>query len=129
MDETIERRMEQRLRYHWPVWFAEDFDAELSQGQMADLSSSTVALTCYADDSCPHPEQRITARFSVPRFGPDDSFDMVNFTRNGRVFRVDHVNKFLCRVAIQFTKALPFKPGEQANSESDTQQSPELVTV
>ena len=109
-----ERRTEKRLRYHWPIWFAEDFRDGLSQGQMLDISSSGAAFTCYADNSCPYAGQEITARFSVPRFGPDDSFDMANFTRSARIYQVDDVNDFSRRVAIQFAEPLPFKPGEQS---------------
>ncbi len=117
MDTNSERRREQRLCYFWPVWFAEDFGGELSQGQMADISSAAAAFTCYANGSCPSLGQHITARFSVPRYGPDESFDLADFTRLGYVYRVDHVNNFQRRVAIQFAEPLPFKPGEQANYE------------
>jgi hypothetical protein len=48
---------------------------------------------------------------------------MANFTRWGYVCRVDHVNSFLRRVAIQFGEQLPFKPGEQAESESETEET------
>ena len=113
MSTTSERRMEERLSYQWPIWFAEDFQDELSQGQMADVSSHAAAFTCYADDQCPHPGQRLTARFSVPQYGPDDSFDVVDFVRSGQVCRVDGVNNALRRVTMQFTEPLPFHPGEQ----------------
>ena len=129
MEHTAERRREQRLRYHWPIWFAEDFDEILTQGQMVDVSSSGAAFTCPADESCPHPGQQVTARFSVPRFGPGDCFDMANFTRSGHICRVDEVNKFLRRVAVQFAEPLPFKPGEQADSESDAQQQLKALTI
>lgn len=129
MAQTIERRNEQRLRYHWPIWFAEDFGEVLSQGQMVDISSGGAAFTYTADENCPYPGQQITTRFSVPRFGPAESFDMVSFTRSGRICRVDDVNRFLRRVAVQFAKPLSFKPGEQANSESDTQQRLKAVTI
>ena len=129
MEQTAERRKEQRLRYHWPVWFAEDFNEALSQGQMVDITSAAAAFTCHADESCPYPGQRVTARFSVPRFGPDDSFDMASFIRPGRVCRVDNVNNFLRRVAVEFAEPLPFKPGEQADSESDAQQRLKAVTI
>lgn len=129
MDENTERRTEQRLRYHWPIWFAEDFNDMLSQGQMVDISSGGAAFTCHADDSCPYPGQHITARFSVPRLGPDDSFDMANFTRGGHICRVDEVSRFLRRVAVQFAEPLPFKPGEQADSEADAQQRLKFVTI
>jgi hypothetical protein len=125
MDVDSERRTEKRLTFNWPIWFAEDFDDALSQGQMIDISSRGAAFTCYKDGSCPDLGQEITARFSVPRFGPDDSFDMANFTRSARVCQVDDVPSdagseearlrrgFSRRVAIQFAEPLPFKPGEQ----------------
>ena len=127
MDEINERRREQRLRYHWPIWFAEDFNETLCQGQMVDVSSAGAAFTCHADENCPYPGQQVTTRFSVPCFGPEDSFDIANFTRIGRICRVDNVNSFLRRVAIQFAEPLPFKPGEQAGSESDAQQQLDAV--
>ncbi len=129
MEHTAERRREQRLRYHWPIWFAEDFNEILTQGQMVDVSSRGAAFTCPADETCPYPGQRVTARFSVPRFGPGDCFDMANFTRSGCIYRVDEVNKFLRRVAVQFAEPLPFKPGEQADSESDAQQQLDALTI
>jgi hypothetical protein len=122
MDANNERRREQRLRYHWPVWFAEDFNEALSQGQMVDISSTAAAFTCRTDEYCPYVGQRLTARFSVPRFQPGEAFDMANFTRSGRICRVDDINQFSQRVAVQFAKPLPFKPGEQADSEPGSQQ-------
>lgn len=113
MDDNPDRRTEQRLRYHWPIWFAEDFQGELAQGQMVDVSSRGAAFTCRADDTCPSLGQHITTRFSVPRYGEDDSFDMANFSRSAHICRVNHVNYYLRRIAIQFAEPLPFKPGEQ----------------
>jgi hypothetical protein len=120
MEETTERRAEQRLRYYWPIWFAEDFNEALSQGQMIDISSRGAAFTCYDDGSCPYLGQHITTRFSVPRFGPDDSFDMANFARSGHISRVEEVNSYLRRVVVQFAEPLPFKPGEQPDGESES---------
>src|SRR4030042_636635 len=108
-----ERRAEQRLRYHWPIWFAENFNGELTQGQMIDISSIGAAFTCYNDGSCPYSGQHVTARFSVPHYGPDDSFDMEDYIRSGYVYRIDDINRFSRRIAIKFTNPLPFKPGEQ----------------
>ena len=122
MDENNDRRTEQRLRYYWPIWFAENFDHALTQGQMVDVCSKGAAFTCHAHDGCPYPGQHIAARFSIPRYGPDDSFNMANFMRWGYVCRVDHVNSFLRRVAIQFSEPLPFKPGEQAASEFEAEE-------
>jgi hypothetical protein len=130
MDDNAERRIEKRLRYCWPIWFAEDFSDILSQGQMADVSSKAAAFTCYPD-SCPSLGEQITARFSVPRYGPDDSFDMANFTCSGLVTRVDDVNKFLRRVAFQFAEPLPFSPGEQGDVEAETasERNLEVATI
>jgi len=129
MDKNTERRTEQRLRYHWPIWFAEDFNEELTQGQMVNISSTAAAFTCYIYESCPYPGQQITARFSVPRYGPGDSFDMANFTRSGHIRRVDDINSFLRRVAIQFAEPLPFKPGEQTAYESKTPKRLEPIAM
>jgi hypothetical protein len=115
MANAAERRTEKRLRYHWPVWFAEDFNSVLAQGQMVDISSSGAAFTCYTQE-CPETGQAITARFSIPQFGQDDSFDLSNFIRTGEVCRVEEVNPFLKRVAMKFASPLPFKPGEQADT-------------
>ena len=112
MAELTERRREKRLRYHWPVWFAEDFNSILAQGQMVDISSAGAAFTCYAQE-CPQTGQAITARFSIPQYGSDDSFGLSNFIRTGQVCRVEELNPFLRRVAMTFAKPLPFKPGEQ----------------
>ena len=129
MDETTDRRAEQRLRYYWPIWFAEDFNEVLSQGQMVDISSRCAAFTCHADKSCPSLGHYVTTRFSVPRFGPDDSFDMTNFTRSGHISRIDEVNSYLRRVVIQFAEPLPFRPGEQAEGESGCGAERELESV
>ena len=137
MDENLdrqqigkERRAEQRLRYHWPIWFAEDFNRTLSQGQMIDISSKAAAFTCYADENCPYPGHQITARFSVPRFSTGESFDIANFTRIARICQVDidAVNPFLRRIVIQFTEPLPFKPGEQTNPSQQASSSSNIDT-
>jgi hypothetical protein len=108
-----ERRREHRLEYYWPIWFTQDFCETLSQGKILDISSTGAAFASYIDDSCPYRGQGITAHFSVPRFGSDESFEMANFTRSGRICRVHKVHKFIHRVALQFAEPLPFKPGEQ----------------
>lgn len=125
----MNRRREQRLRYHWPVWFAENFNDTLSQGQMVDVSSGGAAFTCYVDEKCPYAGQQITTRFSVPRFVHDESFDMASFTMVGTVCRVDNTNKFLRRVAVQFAEPLPFQPGEQAGTEVEARQKLQAVTI
>jgi len=119
MDRNKERRTEHRMPYHWPIWFDDDFNQELIQGQMVDISSKAAAFTCRAYESYPSEGQQVTAHFSVPICGPGGSFAMRNFTRSGHTCRVEHVNYVLRRIAVQFAEPLPFKPGEQ-----DQQQAP-----
>lgn len=116
MDSGSERRGEARLRYNWPVWFAEDFDDILTQGQMVDVSSGGASFTCYAD-RCPTQGEHITARFSVPQFDEDDSYDMANFIRDAHICRVDDLGPYVKRVAVQFAEPLPFRPA--ANKRQD----------
>lgn len=129
MEGTRERRSEMRLRYQWPVWFAENFNETLSQGQLIDVCSGGIGFTCSADENCPFPGQYITARFSVPRFGSDDSFDLASFTRQGRTCRVDVINDFIRRVAVQFAEPLPFMPGEQTEDEIEAGNKLRAVTI
>ena len=117
MQDTSERRRESRLRYHWPVWFAENFAGLLSQGQMVDVSSGGAAFTCCSDKGCPYPGQNITTRFSVPYYHEDDRFDISDFVRAGQVCRIDQIGNGLSRVAMKFHEPLPFRPGELANSQ------------
>jgi hypothetical protein len=117
MDDMINRRREDRLQYRWPVWFAENFEQSLAEGLMVDVSSGGMAFVCNADENCPQMGQRLTARFSIPRFDDDDFSDMTSFTRTGHVLRVDIVNAFLRQVAIQFEEPLSLKPCEQAGVE------------
>lgn len=128
MGDKIERRTEKRLRYNWPVWFAEDYNDMLSQGQMVDISSGGAAFTCYADN-CPEAGDRITARFSVPRYEDSDSFDLESFIREGSICRVEELSPFVRRVALQFAQPLPFRPGENENAgengEDEDKQQPE----
>jgi hypothetical protein len=114
-----DRRKEKRLQYNWPVWFADyyDGDVELSQGQMFDITSESATFTCYAD-KCPMEGEQITTRFSVPKYGDGDSFDMEHFIRSGKVFRIDQVSDFIRKVALEFVEVLPFRPGEVEDSEA-----------
>jgi hypothetical protein len=47
---------------------------------------------------------------------------MANFTRSGRIYRVDDISQFSRHIVVQFASPLPFKPGEQADSEAEAQQ-------
>ena len=125
MERTEEQRTERRLHYHWPVRFAEDFGRPLQQGQMLDISSTGGAFTCYTDVNCPYAGKELVAHFSVPRFDTG----MIRFTRSARVCRVEDVNPFLRRVAIQFSEPLNFRPGEQAATETESRQRLKAVTI
>lgn len=112
-----ENRGESRLRYNWPIWFAENYDDILSQGQMVDISSGGAAFTCYTD-KCPQVGQEVTTRFSVPSHGAEDPFAMENFVKSGNICRIDEISPYVRRVAVQFAEPLPFKPGEISKEET-----------
>jgi hypothetical protein len=124
------RRKEKRLQYNWPVWFADhyDGDVELSQGQMFDITSESASFTCYAD-KCPMEGEEITTRFSVPRHGDGDSFDMEHFIRSGKVFRIEQMSNFVRKVALEFAEVLPFRPGEVEDGEALAVDTDQALTV
>ncbi len=121
MERNDERRKSMRLHFRWPVWFAENFNETLLQGQMQDVSSSGMAFTCNTNEGHIYIGQNITIRFSVPRFGADDSFGVADFIRSGHICKVDHVNNNLRRIALQFSEQLPFDPAEEAGKEAAAQ--------
>jgi hypothetical protein len=128
MTTSTERRTEARLRYNWPIWFAENFNEMLMQGHMVDVSSGGAAFTCYADQ-CPYPGQALTARFSVPHYNEAESFHMKNFVRSGHVCRVEQISPYVRRVAMQFAQPLPFKPGEKEDSPTNANEALAGVTA
>jgi hypothetical protein len=117
MEKNINNRLEERLRYQWPVLFAENFAESVSEGIMVDVSSGGMAFICRVDDNCPFLGQKLAMRFSIPRTEESNMSDMTSFTRKGCVLRVDSVNTSLLRIAIQFDEPLTLKPCEQANLE------------
>ncbi|MHC4132103.1 MAG: PilZ domain-containing protein [Planctomycetota bacterium] len=119
MNMTTEKRRENRLDYHWLMQYAKSVKQPLLQGRMVDLSSKGAAFICIANHSCPQKDQLVTTRFSVPRFDSSKTFDSTSYKRIGRVCRVDNINNNLHRIAIQFARPLPFKPGEQKISKYD----------
>jgi len=106
-------------------------ETEVVQGQMVDVSSRAAAFTCYMRDFCPTEDQQITARFSVPKYGAEDSFGMADFVKTGSVSRIDRMNDLVSRVVLQFHEPLHFKPGEQAPSrtQENARQEPVLAAV
>jgi len=124
-----EQRTEQRLSYRRPIQFSRDFKKTFSQAHMVDVSSGGMAFICQDGNNCPYPGQRITTHFSIPRYNSDGSFDSLTFTRIGRICRVDQVNDFLRRVAVQFAEPLPFKPAEQSNAKAVSYQQKTLNSI
>ena len=114
MDKIEERRRLQGLHFNWPVWFAEDFNDVLFQGQMSDVSMGGMSFTYQKDSKHLWAGQEVTIRFSVPRLGPEDDFDIANFTRTGHICDVGSINGRVNRAAVQFAQPLPFDPNEPA---------------
>ena len=108
MKRTKNRRRAPRLRYRVTVRFAEDVkDMEAaSEGQMLDVSSGGVAFRYNADENCPHQGQHLLVHFSIPNSKVHDA-SMMEFTRTGRVLRVQQVNSTLHNIAVRFDEPLP----------------------
>ncbi|MHC4123072.1 MAG: PilZ domain-containing protein [Planctomycetota bacterium] len=124
-----ERRREKRLHYRQPMWFGEDFTKQLTRGVTWDVSSGGLAFTCHNKDKQPSPGQNIVARFTVPRFSTEKSSETLDFERIGRICRVEQTSGQMKKVAIQFAKTLPFKPGEQITDKKETPEKANATTV
>ncbi|MBC8481750.1 MAG: PilZ domain-containing protein [Planctomycetes bacterium] len=120
MKNVVEKRREQRLRYQWPIWFAEDLNGNLFQGQMVDISSGGAAFKYYKHECNIHPEQEILIKFSVPQFDEDDSFEIVSFKRIGKVRRVEDISNDSLKAAVEFAQPLTFKPAEDSITEQNS---------
>ena len=129
MENSVEKRIEKRLSYRWPVRFTTDENDYTIPGQIFDISSGGMSFLCHANQNCPSPGQPLTTHFGVPHFEMADSFDSVFFDRTGHVCRVDKLSDHIHRVAVQFSQPLFFKPGEQNISASDAQQRLESKTL
>ncbi len=109
-----ERRREQRLYYHRPMWYSQSLNKTRHKGRLVDISSNGMGFTCRVTEQNPlAARQEITARLDVPIFDTDGNYDMVRFDRAGHICRVEKVNSSTHRIALQFTQPLPFKPAEQ----------------
>ncbi len=114
MENKIERRKERRLPIHWPIWFSDGSDATSIPAEMVNISSGGMAFVCENDKYFPKKDHAILLHFNVPRFMPDGSSKMVNFTRVGAVLNVkEQEDGSYCRISIQFTELIDFKPGEE----------------
>jgi len=126
MDNAQDRRFEGRLKYHWPIWYADTGNEQVAQGQMIDVSSQAASFSCY-DDFFPYEDQWVTARFSVPHYGEDQSFNMTDFIRTGHISRIEQISANRKRVVMQFHEPLDFKPGEQQVELNKAHAEPEVV--
>ena len=106
MNQTTNRRRAPRLRYRVTVRFAKDSMEPTSEGQMLDVSSGGLALKCNADENCPLEGQQIVTHFSIPNSEAHDA-SVMEFSRTGRVLRIQQVNQSLRNVAVRFDEPLP----------------------
>ncbi len=112
MDDSSERRQEERLDYRWPVWFSEDFTQTMCQGLMVDVASGGIAFICDRGGGSLSDGQHLTIRFSIPRFEGDDPTATVSITRTGNICRIENRTDGSRRVAIQFDTPLAVRPAE-----------------
>jgi hypothetical protein len=114
MDSSAEQRQEQRLAFRSPIWYGEDLTKAVFLGLMEDVSSGGIAFSCTADDGRLQEGQRLTVRFSIPRFDDTDSQATVGVTRIGQIRWVTPVSSGTHRVGLQFDVPLSLKPAEEA---------------
>lgn len=113
MDRNAQKRNEPRLSYRCLVWFGADVTQALFPGLMEDISSGGLAFT-YAEPGRLHVEQRLTVRFSLPRFDIDNRQAAVGITRTGRIRSITATGDGTYRIGLQFDMPLSFKPVEEA---------------
>ena len=125
----VERRREKRLQYQQSIWFGEDFNKRLYQGQMVDISSGGMAFNCDAAEKFACTGHRITTHFNVPHFDTNHSTDVLSFDRVGHICRITKQTENLHSLAIQFAEPLPFKPAEQDDDWTDNAKKQEPVAI
>ncbi len=113
MDNNTQKRHEQRLLYRCLVWFGADVTQALFPGLMEDVSSGGLAFT-YAEPGRLHIDQRLTTRFSLPRFDVENHQAAVGITRTGRIRSITATGEGTYRIGLQFDMPLSFKPAEEA---------------
>jgi hypothetical protein len=114
MDNNAGQRQEQRFTYRWPIWFSEDLTKAVFLGLMEDVSSGGVAFTYTADHGQVREGQRLTVRFSIPRFEGSDPQGTVGVTRSGQVRWVAAGLGGTNRVGVQFDAPLSLKLADEA---------------
>ncbi len=114
MDDNAENRREQRLSYRCPVWCGDEITQVLFPGLMEDVSSGGLGFTYQADQGHLQRGQRLTIRFSLPRFNDPDPQATVGVTRTGLVRWARAASGGVHRVGLQFDKPLSLRPAEEA---------------
>ena len=127
MNGNAHKRHEQRLSYRCLVWFGADVTQALFPGLMEDISSGGLAFT-YAEPGRLHVEQRLTVRFSLPRFDLESRQAAVGITRTGRVRSITAIGDGTYRIGLQFDMPLSFKPAEEA-ARTDSCQAAALMSL
>lgn len=114
MDETPDRRGEDRLTYLWPVWFSEDFSQRAAQGLVLDLSRGGIAFTYSLEEAGLREGQSLSISLSIPRLDDEDSASTVTIAQTGHVCRTELLADGRGRVAVRFDQPLELGPAEQA---------------
>jgi hypothetical protein len=114
MDRNDEQRREERLSYRWPVWFSEDLTKAVFLGLMEDVSSGGIAFMYTAGHDRFQEGQRLTVRFSLPRFDDQDPQATIGVTRAGMIRWATSEGGGTRRLGVQFDVPLSLKPAEEA---------------
>ena len=114
-----EQRKEKRMSCEWPIWFFDDCDTRIIQGQLVDITSKAAAFTYYTHEKLLLPDQRIITHFSMPFYGLSNSFAIRDFIRSGHILNIYQINDLIYRITTEFEDVLSFKPGEQTSGEDE----------
>jgi len=113
MNEANDRRREDRLAYHWPIWFSEDFAQHMSPGLMLDISRGGIAFTYSLSEGHLCEGQSLSVALDIPRADDEDPGSTVNVRQAGKVARVEKLSDGRARVALHFDRPLELGVAEQ----------------
>jgi len=115
MESAAERRRENRIRFSWPAWYGHEENGEFQQGQIVDLSQSSVALT-IASELSPEIGDHVLTRFSYPLNGSYD-FQMGTYYQWAEVIRLASTSTGQTHVALRLAQPLSQDPSQSSESE------------
>ena len=112
MKNREERRHEKRLKFQWPAWFSYDENGEFFQGQIHDLSKSSVSFSIEPNHQ-PEIGTELIVRFSYP-ISDAPFFNMGRYFQWAKVIRVSHndiTNKNIMAVSLnhRLKQSLPIE--------------------